>query len=33
MFKETIYYKNTDVLLIDPCFSREYVEYIDSELY
>lgn len=33
MFKETIYYKNTDVLLMDPCFSREYVEYIDSELY
>lgn len=33
MFKETIYYKNTDVLLMDPCFSREYVEDIDSELY
>lgn len=33
MFEETIYYKNTDVLLMDPCFSREYDEYIDSELY
>ena len=32
MFEETIYYKNTDILLMDPCFSREDVEYIDSEL-
>jgi hypothetical protein len=33
MFEETIYYKNTDVLLMDPCFSRIDVEDIDSELY
>ena len=33
MLKETIYYQNTDILLMDPCFSREDVGYIDSELY
>ena len=33
MLKETINYKNTDVLLMDPCFSREDDDYIDSELY
>lgn len=33
MFEKTIYYKNTDILLMDPCFSREDVEDIDSELY
>lgn len=33
MFEETIYYKNTDILLMDPCFSRTDAEDIDSELY
>ena len=33
MFEETIYYKNTDVLLMDPCFSRKDAGDIDSELY
>lgn len=33
MFEESINYKNTDVLLMDPCYSRDYENYIDSELY
>jgi hypothetical protein len=33
MLKETIYYKNTDVLIMDPCFSRDEDNDIDSELY
>ncbi len=33
MLEETIYYQNTDVLLMDPCFSRLYNFEIDSELY
>lgn len=31
--KEEVYYQNTDVLLMDPCYSREYDFDIDSELY
>ena len=33
MFEETIYYQNTDVLLMDPCYSRDDDSDIDSELY
>lgn len=32
MFEETINYVNTDVLLMDPCFSREDADDLDSEL-
>ena len=33
MFEESINYKNTDVLLMDPCYSRDDDNDIDSELY
>ena len=33
MLKEEKRYENTDVLLMDPCFSRENAGDIDSELY
>ena len=33
MFEELINYKNTDVLLMDPCYSRDDDNDIDSELY
>jgi len=33
MFEETINYVNTDILLMDPCYSREDDNIIDSELY
>ena len=33
MFEESINYKNTDVLLMDPCYSRDNDNDIDSELY
>lgn len=33
MFEKSFYYKNTDVLLMDPCFSRIFDFDIDSELY
>ena len=33
MFEETIHYQNTDVLLMDPCCSRDDDNDIDSELY
>ncbi len=32
MFEETINYVNTDILLMDPCFSREDAGDLDSEL-
>ena len=33
MFEETMNYVNTDVLLMDPCYSRDDDNDIDSELY
>ena len=33
MLKEEKHYENTDVLLMDPCFSREDSDDLDSELY
>ena len=33
MFEESINYKNSDVLLMDPCYSRGDDNVIDSELY
>ena len=33
MFEKSFYFKNTDVLLMDPCFSRSFDFDIDSELY
>ena len=33
MFEESVNYKNTDVLLMDPCYSRDDDNDIDSELY
>ena len=33
MFEESINYKNTDVLFMDPCYSRDDDNDIDSELY
>lgn len=33
MIVEEIYYQNTDVLLMDPCYSRGDDNYVDSELY
>jgi len=33
MPEESIYYKKTDVLMMDPCFSRDDDNDIDSELY
>ena len=33
MFKESIYYKNVDVMLMDPCYSRNDDNDIDSEPY
>ncbi len=33
MFEEAIHYQNTDVLLMDPCYSRDDDNDIDSELY
>lgn len=32
MIVEEIYYQNSDVLLMDPCYSRDDDNYIDSEL-
>ncbi len=31
--KTEFYYRNTDVLLMDPCYSRKYDDDEDSELY
>ena len=31
--KESVYYQNTDVLLMDPCYSRKYDFDEDTELY
>ena len=33
MFEETINYVNTDILLMDPCYSRDDDNDIDPELY
>jgi len=33
MIVEEIYYQNTDILLMDPCYSRDDDNYVDSELY